>query len=560
MATSGLVEFLSYPGPLLLVVLFLVCHPLATLLRFLWAALAAFLLRDCDFATKLLPERRGYWKNKVAWVTGASSGIGLSLCRMLASRRCFVILSSRNEGDLVRARDDAIAYCQSLNISRSEDDFLILPFDMKKPDLFPRVVDYARRWKGKLDVLFSNAGVACRGVMLPSTVDNEVMQVNLLSQMAFVKLVTARMIQQQSGQIVFTNSMSSRITLGGRTAYSAAKGALLNFAYGLSRELRGMGSPVHVTSVLPGYVKTSLCDRELYADGSLPKGAHMAEDIRTGLSSDRTAELMLRGSSRHLSEIWVGKNPDLFYMYAMYYFPDIANRFVDFGATSYARSIEQEIRERRYAIRKAGGASALDKKPQEREMTVLKKRKSSGEKVSSPSSASGYASAFGLPSFLSGEKKESTKGRELAGAEKAEKREAPLGDPHGKSQDLAAFANPGKGSIEPGAGENATVMPGGPGAVETVANAISDAVAQLGKLASFGSDTTRGEDEENTNGGEVRRTSSLGEGANVPVVGGITETAKLGDAHEAATRAPEHRAEREKPRAGVAATGKETEA
>lgn len=86
---------------------------------------------------------------------------------MLAARRCMVILSSRREEDLVKARDDAIAYSRSVGVKRSPEDFLILPFDMKNPGSFSDVVDRARRWKGKIDILFSNAGgssVLCRVV------------------------------------------------------------------------------------------------------------------------------------------------------------------------------------------------------------------------------------------------------------------------------------------------------------------------------------------------------------------------------------------------------------
>ncbi|XP_058515703.1 dehydrogenase/reductase SDR family member 7B-like [Ochotona princeps] len=286
--------------------------------------------------------------------TGASSGIGLSLVRHLAIRGCYLILSSRKEEDLKAARENAIVSARAAGLNRSEKDFLIIPFDMKEREVFMDVVETARKWKGRIDFLFSNAGVACRGIMLPSAIDQEILDVNLCSQMHFVKLVVALMMQQHKGQAIITNSMSARISLGGRTAYSAAKAGLLNFAYGLSRELRGMHSPVVITSVLPGYIKTNLCDRELYADNlSLSKGAHMAEDIQKGLSADRTAELILRGSSRRLREVWVGKNPDLFYMYCMYYVPNIANRVVDQGAGAYLRSIEHEIRERHYAQRRA---------------------------------------------------------------------------------------------------------------------------------------------------------------------------------------------------------------
>ncbi|PHJ23884.1 short chain dehydrogenase reductase family protein [Cystoisospora suis] len=310
-------------------------------------------------------------------------------------------------------------------------------------------------------------GVACRGVMLPSSVDTEIIEVNLTSQMAFVKLVVARMIQQQAGHVIFTNSMSARITLGGRTAYSAAKGALLNFAYGLTRELRAMGSPVQVTSVLPGYIRTDLCDRELYADGSvIPKGSHVAEDIRQGLSSDRTAELMLRGSSRGLSEIWIGKNPDLFYMYSAYYYPGVTNLLVNYGAASYARSIEQEIRERRNAARRAAAAGAADKSPAVDRLGSFKKRKA----------------------------------ERSAAAE----------------EDVAAAKEaPEKATVEPAAADKPPALPSAQDAVDTVAGVISDAVTQLTKLASFGSDSTK--DEEDSLRKERRNHDDQ------PVKGSVTE-------------------------------------
>ncbi|EPR64923.1 oxidoreductase, short chain dehydrogenase/reductase family protein [Toxoplasma gondii GT1] len=478
MEMPAVVQFLSAPGPLLALVFFFFLWTSATLLRLLWVSMAALLLRDCDLATKLLTERKTYWKNRVAWITGASSGIGLSLCRLLAARRCFVILSSRKKEDLISARDDAIDYSQRHGVKRSPEDFLLLPFDMKKPETFFGVVDEGRQWKGRIDFLFSNAGVACRGMMLPSSIDNEILQVNLLSQMEFVKLIVARMIQQQYGHIIFTNSMSARTTLGGRTAYSTAKGGLLNFSYGLSRELRGMGSPVRVTTVLPGYIRTSLCDRELYADGTVPKGVHVAKDIRTGLSSDRTAELMLRGSSRGLSEIWIGKNPDLFYMYAMYYVPDIANLVVDYGASSYARNIEEEIRQRRYVARRARGNGTGGPPPVDEPGAGFKKRKASEDVV--------HSAPFSSPLSFPPERHQPDE--DASPASVPYEMATHAGERRSRGDSLPP-AKDGKATAESKSRANSRVLPDAYGPIETVANAISDAVSQLGRFGSMGSDT-----------------------------------------------------------------------
>lgn len=184
---NGLLE-----SPLLMILACLgVCKVLGALFNGLWCLCAALLLRDCDFLTRILPEKKSYWKNRTAWVTGESflplvatqtyrsllceqlssvprcvrlrpgacSGIGLSTAKLLAQRGCKIIMSSNRPEALKKAVEEIIKHCNSKGVQRSEKDFLVLPCDMLHVETLDETAKKAKAWQGKIDFLFNNAGM-----------------------------------------------------------------------------------------------------------------------------------------------------------------------------------------------------------------------------------------------------------------------------------------------------------------------------------------------------------------------------------------------------------------
>ncbi len=87
-----------------------------------------------------------YWNGKIAWVTGASSGIGKAICEGLADAGAIVVLSSRNQNQLEEVQKE---------LKNSEKHF-VLPLDLEKSETFESKVNEVIQKYGRIDYLFDH--------------------------------------------------------------------------------------------------------------------------------------------------------------------------------------------------------------------------------------------------------------------------------------------------------------------------------------------------------------------------------------------------------------------
>lgn len=111
---------------------------------------------DCDIHTWLARIPRGYYKGKICWVTGASSGIGRALCVELAKRGAELMISARSEDTLLQIRDELMQLGAA--------SVTVVPVDLTAGDeVIEKAVETAlAAHGGKLDILVNNAGVSTR--------------------------------------------------------------------------------------------------------------------------------------------------------------------------------------------------------------------------------------------------------------------------------------------------------------------------------------------------------------------------------------------------------------
>lgn len=190
-------------------------------------------------------------QKKVAFVSGASRGIGMGIARSLAKEGYHLILTCQNSGAVLSA------FCQELS-----DTFFIqaLPFvgDMADPDFVLSVGNAALDTFGQMDVVVNNAGIAHIGLITDMSVSEwqRLFAVNLSSCFYTTKAFVPQMIHQKSGRIINISSMWGTVGASCEAAYSASKGAINSYTKALAKELAPSG--IAVNAIACGVIDTAM--------------------------------------------------------------------------------------------------------------------------------------------------------------------------------------------------------------------------------------------------------------------------------------------------------------
>jgi short-subunit dehydrogenase len=211
---------------------------------------------------------------RVALVTGASSGIGAAVARVLAARGFTV--------GIVARRADRLA--EVLEVCRHDaPGSRSWTADLSDPEDAAALAEETWGAFGHLDVLINNAGIPMRRPLSRlSVADAErVMRVNYLSPVAMTLAVLPHMIERGSGTVVNVSSLGGRLGIAGESAYCASKFALCGFSEVMVADLAGTG--VAVRLVLPGAIDTEIWDQPdndpaFYAGPLTP-----ADEVATGI-------------------------------------------------------------------------------------------------------------------------------------------------------------------------------------------------------------------------------------------------------------------------------------
>ncbi len=256
------------------------------------------------------------FKQKVVWITGASSGIGEALAYAFAKKGASLILSGRNKEALEKVRTNCLMF---------SDRCEVLAFDMLNIESFDAITNQALQFFGRIDYLCNNAGISQRSLIkdTPLEIDRKVMELDYFSQVALTKKVIPIFMQQNSGHIIVISSVAGKYGFHFRSAYSAAKHALVGFFETLRLELKDV--PVYVTLVYPGRIHTNISINALKADGT--QHGVMDEAQEKGIAADVCADKILRGVAKKKVELLIGRE-ELILVYMKRWFPSLYYKFV----------------------------------------------------------------------------------------------------------------------------------------------------------------------------------------------------------------------------------------
>ncbi|WP_217972381.1 SDR family oxidoreductase [Staphylococcus xylosus] len=189
-------------------------------------------------------------KNKVAIVTGASSGIGASIAETLSQHGVKVVLTGRNE---TRLSDVAKQLREN---SQSEIDTHIV--DVTQKDEVAKLVKETENKFGRVDILVNSAGLMLSSAITDGDVEawENMIDVNVKGTLYGINAVLPIFLNQSTGHIINIASISGFEVTKQSTLYSASKAAVHTITQGLEKELAKTG--VRVTSISPGMVDTPL--------------------------------------------------------------------------------------------------------------------------------------------------------------------------------------------------------------------------------------------------------------------------------------------------------------
>ena len=200
--------------------------------------------------------------DRVAFITGASRGVGAAVARVFHGDGMRVALASRSGADL------------GLGLG--------LTCDVRDPDAVAAAVDATVAEFGRLDVVVANAGVGAYGPFLeldPEDVE-AMIDVNLKGTLYTARFTLPHLIESK-GDFVSLASVAGLRAFPGEAVYNASKFGMLGFTRALDHELREQG--VRVTNVAPGGIATD------FAMGS----GRTAESVEGMMSAEEVAEVVL---------------------------------------------------------------------------------------------------------------------------------------------------------------------------------------------------------------------------------------------------------------------------
>ena len=193
--------------------------------------------------------------NKVAIVTGASSGIGYATALLFAQEGAKVVVSARRRNEL-----DALV----AQIEKSGGQAVAVAGDVKDESLVKSLVDMAVTRFGGLDIAFNNAGVTGElGPISDMSLSewHDTLDTNLTSAFLGAKHQIPAMIERGSGALVFTSSfVGHTVGMPGMAAYAASKAGLIGLTRDLATQWTGRKN-IRVNALAPGFFPSEMSDQ-----------------------------------------------------------------------------------------------------------------------------------------------------------------------------------------------------------------------------------------------------------------------------------------------------------
>ncbi|MEW6440876.1 MAG: SDR family NAD(P)-dependent oxidoreductase [bacterium] len=261
-------------------------------------------------------KNKQHFGGKIVWITGASSGIGEALARKLDEAGAQLVLSSDEPEPLEEVRRSLAGASRHL----------ALPLDLAEHHTLPAKAQEVLGLFGRVDILFNNGGIGFRALARNTLleVDRRIMDVDYFGHVALTKAVLPSMLARRGGHIVVTSSVMGLMAAPWRSAYCAAKHALVGFFDTLRAEI--WADNIRITIICPAAVATKISFNALTGTGE--KYGRMSELLASGISPEACAREMLEAVRKGRREAVVGKGAPVFGVYLRRFLPGLYFRML----------------------------------------------------------------------------------------------------------------------------------------------------------------------------------------------------------------------------------------
>lgn len=187
-------------------------------------------------------------QTSAALITGASSGIGQDIARILAERGHDLIISARRKDRLQKLAAD-LSTAHKVRVD-------VVEADLAEPEGAQKLYRNATALRKDIQILVNNAGFGKQSLVLEHSIEEirSMIQVNITALTELTRLFAADMKAQGNGRILQLSSIGAFQPSPVYAVYSAAKAYVLSFSYAMNFELKGTG--VSVTTMCPGITET----------------------------------------------------------------------------------------------------------------------------------------------------------------------------------------------------------------------------------------------------------------------------------------------------------------
>ncbi len=255
------------------------------------------------------------FKDKLVWITGASSGIGEALAYEFAKEGARLILSARRQEALETVKK---------NCTNSESH-QIVALDLMQSSEFEQLAKDILGPHESLDLLINNAGVSQRSLLMETSllVHRQIMEVNYFGTVALTQAILPYLRGGERSGVITISSLVGKFTTPLRSAYAASKHAITAYMDSLRAEVQSKS--LQFTTIYPGFIKTNLTYKALLADGTEQNSMDDAQ--LNGMEPNVCARKIIKAYMKGKDEAYIG-GKETYAVYLKRFFPKLFSKII----------------------------------------------------------------------------------------------------------------------------------------------------------------------------------------------------------------------------------------